>query len=183
MRRLTTKADRIFLVGPMGVGKTTVGKLLAEELGLAFIDCDQVIEDRAGASIAWIFDMEGEAGFRDRETRVLEELTNRAGVLLATGGGVVTRASNRTYLRRHGVVVYLNASVELLVERTAKDKRRPLLQQADPAQIHAKLNKERDPLYRQVADVNIHLTTNNSKKAVELTLQALTDAGYILDHD
>ncbi|MGI9323103.1 MAG: shikimate kinase, partial [Pseudomonadales bacterium] len=149
--------------------------------GLDFIDCDQELERRAGASIAWIFDVEGEAGFRARESRLLDELTNRNGVLLATGGGAVTRSQNRSYLIERGLVVYLDASLDLLVERTAKDKKRPLLQVADPRQALADLKKERDPLYRQIADTRVRVQNHGGKQAVAQILAALADDGYVTD--
>jgi len=146
------RLSRIFLVGPMGSGKTTVGGLLARHLGLEFVDSDRVIEERAGADIPWIFDVEGEAGFRDREQRVVDELTRRDGILLATGGGVVLRAENRTALAGRGTVVYLNATLEQQQSRTSRDRNRPLLRGDDPERTLRDLMVVRDPLYREIAD-------------------------------
>ncbi len=129
---MVTKNHNVFLIGLMAVGKTTVGRLLSDELGLPFFDTDRVVEEKAGADIAWIFDKEGEAGFRDRECQVVDELTQRDGVVLATGGGVVLREENRRNLATRGVVVFLDSPIERLVERTRRDKRRPLLRQGDP---------------------------------------------------
>lgn len=141
----------VFLVGPMGVGKTTVGKLLAEELDFPFIDTDREIECRCGADIPWIFDVEGEEGFRQRESRVLGDLSQKHGVVLATGGGIVLKPENRQLLKERGFTVYLTAPLELLMERTSKDKRRPLLQVEDPRAALQKILLLREPLYREVA--------------------------------
>lgn len=143
----------IFLVGPMGAGKSTIGKLLAAELKLPFADSDKVLEDRTGADIPWIFDVEGEAGFRRRESEVLRDLCTGPAQVVATGGGIVLSPENRRLLRKHGLVVYLQASVDQLLERTSKNTNRPLLQVADPRARIAELVQERDPLYREVADI------------------------------
>lgn len=142
----------VFLVGPMGVGKSTIGRLLAAELKVPFFDSDRVIEQRTGADIPWIFDVEGESGFRDRESAVLAELAEEPGVVVATGGGIVLRPDNAEVMHRAGHVCYLTASLEQLVERTAKDKKRPLLQVDNPRQKIIELLEQRDPLYRAVAD-------------------------------
>ena len=146
------KPRNVFLIGPMGAGKTTVGKLLADELGLEFLDTDKEIEARTGADIGWIFDVEGEEGFRKREASMLDELTQRNGVLVATGGGVVLREDNRKRLVSRGTVVYLDAPLEQQVERTSRDRNRPLLQDGEPREILEGMAEERDPLYREVAD-------------------------------
>ena len=136
----------------MGAGKTTIGKYLAQQLNLQFADTDTEIEERTGADIPWIFDVEGEQGFRDREQQAVEEMTLWDSVLLATGGGVVMRGENRSALAARGFVVSLHATVEEQVRRTHKDRRRPLLQNGDPAQILKDLMAVRDPLYREIAD-------------------------------
>lgn len=143
----------VFLVGPMGAGKTTVGRLLAKHLQREFVDSDWFVEAQTGADIAWIFDKEGEDGFRERETKALDELTLRPGIVMATGGGAVMRSINRHMLKERGIVVYLNAPVDVQMARTAKDKSRPLLQQPNPRQVLQKLYALRDPLYREVADI------------------------------
>lgn len=122
-------AQNIFLVGLMAVGKTTIGRLLSEAIQWQFLDSDHVIEERAGADIPWIFDVEGEAGFRDREQAVIGELCQSSGLVLATGGGAVLRAENRRALAASGVVIHLDSSLSHLLERTRKDKSRPLLNQ------------------------------------------------------
>ena len=145
--------DNIFLVGPMGAGKTTIGKVLADQLKLEFVDSDREIEASTGADIPWIFDVEGEAGFRQRESKMIMDLTARQGIVLATGGGSVLAPENRKCLRASGFVVYLRASLSQQLERTSRDKNRPLLQTPDPAARIAELMKIRDPLYREVADI------------------------------
>jgi len=139
----------------MGAGKSTVGKQLAKSLGRDFFDSDNEIERRTGVSISWIFEMEGEAGFRAREQKVIEELTDKKNIVLATGGGAILSADNRRVLRSRGYVVYLSASVDQLLRRTSKDKNRPLLQTNEPKQQIAELLAFRDPLYKDVADVEL----------------------------
>ncbi|MEE4246414.1 MAG: shikimate kinase AroK [Kangiellaceae bacterium] len=155
----------VFLVGPMGAGKTTIGKQLADILKLEFIDSDQEIERRTGAAIDWIFDIEGEEGFRNREQKVIEELTSQQGIVVATGGGAISRKENRTHLAARGVVIYLEASIEQQVERTRRDKRRPLLQNDDPETTLIELMGERDPMYREIADYVV-ATNDNTVKSV-----------------
>ncbi|MBA6413949.1 shikimate kinase AroK [Parahaliea sp. F7430] len=144
--------QRVFLVGPMGAGKSTIGKYLAEHLKLGFADTDTEIEERTGADIPWIFDVEGEEGFRDREQQVVEEMTQWDNLVLATGGGVIQRAENRRALGSRGYVIYLHATVEEQVRRTRRDRRRPLLRNGDPEQVLRELMELRDPLYREIAD-------------------------------
>ena len=141
----------IYLVGPMGAGKTTVGRHLAELLGREFLDSDHEIERKTGASIPWIFEKEGEQGFRARETIVIDDITSRKPLVVATGGGAVTQAKNREYLKHRGIVVYLFTPVEIQLQRTYRDKNRPLLQVENPEKKLRDLLKVRDPLYREVA--------------------------------
>ena len=145
----------IFLVGMMGAGKTSVGRVLAKRLNKTFYDSDHVIEERTGVKIPVIFEIEGESGFRHRESAVLDELTALDDVVLATGGGAVLAQENRDRLRTRGTVVYLRASVKDLLNRTRHDKNRPLLQTADPRARLNELYEMRDPLYREVAHVTI----------------------------
>jgi len=147
------KADSIFLVGLMGAGKTTVGRLLARRLKLRFYDTDQEIERRCGVKIPTIFEIEGEAGFRSREAQAIAELSARSGIVLATGGGAVLAEENRRRLAAGGTVVYLNARPEDLFERVRHDRNRPLLAVADPLGRLRELHAERDPLYRMIADL------------------------------
>ncbi len=158
--------DNIFLIGPMGAGKTTIGRLLAQDLRLEFFDSDQEIEDRTGADIAWIFDMEGEEGFRKREEKVIEELTEKNKIVLATGGGAVLSEQNRRLLHSRGTVVYLMTTINQQLERTRKDQKRPLLQNVDDPELTLRsLMEERDPLYREIADFMV-MTSLRSAKAV-----------------
>jgi len=144
---------RIFLIGPMGAGKTTIGRRLAQVLDREFLDSDHEIEQRAGASIPLIFELESEAGFRAREKAVIAELTQHPGIVLATGGGAVLDPDNRRCLAGRGFVVYLYASVDEQLQRTRHDTQRPLLQTADPRARLASLLEQRDPLYREIADL------------------------------
>ncbi len=145
----------VFLIGMMASGKSTVGRHLAKALGLDFVDSDSVIEDRAGADIPWIFDIEGEEKFRDREEKVIEELTKRNGVVIATGGGVVLREVNRRRLSERGTVVYLNAPFESLVARARGNTRRPLLTGENARDKLVELMDQRGDLYAQTADIEI----------------------------
>ncbi len=155
----------IILVGLMAVGKSTVGRLLAQSLSLVFYDSDHVIEERAGAPISWIFDVEGEVGFRDREEHVLDDLTQQQGIVLATGGGAVLRPSNRKVLANRGIVIHLDSPLERLVQRTRRDRKRPLLQQGNPRETLARLQREREPLYREIADYRF-VTDRQGPKAL-----------------
>jgi len=157
----------IFLVGPMGAGKSTVGRALARALGKRFVDSDKAIEKRTGASIALIFDVEGEAGFRRREQAVIDELTALDEVVLATGGGAVLDEENRAHLMSRGFVVYLSAPAELLIERTTRDRSRPLLQTEDPAARVRELLAVRDPVYRQVADAVVQTDRRSARHVVK----------------
>ena len=157
----------VFLIGPMGAGKSTIGRLLSAELHLEFVDSDKIIEDRCGANIPWIFDMEGEEGFRERETQVIDELTQCKGIVLATGGGAVIKNDNRRFLAARGTVVYLCTSVEQQLARTAKDKNRPLLQADDPETILRDLFAKRDPLYRSIADIIIETDQRNPRWVIQ----------------
>ncbi|MGI6407636.1 MAG: shikimate kinase AroK [Gammaproteobacteria bacterium] len=161
------------LVGPMGAGKSTIGRLLARELGLAFKDSDRVIEERTGASIPLIFELEGERGFRDREQQVIAELMQCRGLVLATGGGAILRPENRSTLVSGSLVVYLHTSVEHQLERTARDRNRPLLQTDNPRQVLEDLLKVREPLYREVADIIIETDTRPPRLVVQEILEQL----------
>ena len=161
------------LVGPMGAGKSTIGRLLAKELGLPFKDSDKEIEERTGASIPLIFDVEGETGFRDREQAVITELSQAQGLVLATGGGAILRPENRAAMRHGAVVIYLHASVEHQLARTARDRNRPLLQTQNPAQVLTDLLAIRDPLYREVATLIIETDTRPPRMVVQEIMRFL----------
>jgi shikimate kinase len=163
----------VFLVGPMGAGKSTIGRLLSHELNYTFIDTDKVIEDRSGANIPWIFDVEGEQGFRDRESAVIDELTQLNDCVLATGGGVVIRPENRSHLQSRGVVVYLQTSIEQQLERTAKDRNRPLLQTDNPEAVLRKLLDQRGPLYQSCADIIIRTDKRHPRAVIQEILRQL----------
>lgn len=156
----------IFLVGPMGAGKSTIGRELADKLHLEFFDSDQEIERRTGADIAWVFDLEGEEGFRKREEGVIEDLSEKQGIVLATGGGSVISAQVRNRLSARGVVVYLETTIDKQVARTQRDRRRPLLQTSEePRTVLENLAVERNPLYEEIADVIVQ-TDDQSAKVV-----------------
>ena len=156
----------IFLVGPMGAGKSTIGRQLAQQLNMEFYDSDQEIEKRTGADVGWVFDVEGEDGFRNREEKVINELTEKQGIVLATGGGSVKSRETRNRLSARGVVVYLETTIEKQLARTQRDKKRPLLQvEAPPREVLEALANERNPLYEEIADVTIR-TDDQSAKVV-----------------
>lgn len=159
--------DSLVLVGPMGAGKSTIAKALSQKLHLQLLDIDQQVVDNAGADIPWIFDVEGEQGFRKRETQALRYALSLPEAIIASGGGLVTQEVNRKLLSQAKLVVYLMASVESQFQRTAKDKNRPLLQQANPKAVLQKLFNEREPWYQQVADLSIDTDCNNPKEIVQ----------------
>jgi shikimate kinase len=169
--------DNIFLVGMMGAGKTSVGKALARELGKSFFDSDHVIEARTGVRIPVIFELEGEAGFRAREAAVIEELTARHDVVLATGGGAVLSEANRRALHARGTVIYLRASVQDLWHRTKHDRNRPLLQTPDPLARLTELHTQRDPLYRAVAHLVVDTGSQSLRTLVLKLRQKLAQSG------
>jgi shikimate kinase len=166
----------IFLIGPMGSGKTTIGKRVSRILNLDFYDCDQELERQTGASVNLIFDIEGEAGFRLRETRLLKELSRKKASLISTGGGVVCENENRRILRSRGCVVYLRTSIDNQLIRLSQDKTRPLLQADDKKKRLQSLAEVRNPLYAATAD----LTFDTSDQGVYLAAKAIASA--ILDH-
>ena len=155
--------QNIFLVGPMGAGKTTIGKTLAELLFKDFYDSDREIEAATGADIPWIFDVEGEAGFRDREQRMIDSLTSRKNIVLATGGGAILVRETRSRLQARGFVIYLQVSIAQQVERTSRDRNRPLLQTDNPEQTIRDLMQHREPLYLEVADLVVDSSRRNAR--------------------
>lgn len=175
MSELRDVPKNIFLIGPMGAGKSTVGRHLARLLHKTFLDCDRELEERTGARISIIFELEGEAGFRSRERTMLQALTARDGVVLATGGGAILDPDNRSLLRRRGFNIYLNAPLELLAERTSRDRHRPLLQTEDRDDRIKTLLDERDPLYREVADMIVASDRRSAKLVAREILRRLKD--------
>ena len=169
------EGGNIFLVGMMGAGKTTVGRLLATRLNRTFIDSDIELEARCGVKVPLIFEIEGEEGFRNREVAILDELTSRSCVVLATGGGAVLRQENRQRLSSRGVVVYLRAQPHDLYLRTRHDKNRPLLATPDPQKRLADLFEQRDPLYREVADLVVDTGRQGVQILVKQLLSTLAD--------
>ncbi len=174
------KLPSIILVGPMGAGKTTIGKLLAKILQREFIDIDWYIEEVTGANIPWIFDMEGESGFRDRETKAVKELTQKSNLIIATGGGVVMREENRKILAESGLVVYLNADVNVQLQRTRKSKNRPLLQTENPEQVLRELYQVRNPLYKEIADIEVVSGRLYPKKMALEVISKIESLGYFI---
>jgi len=163
--------ENIYLIGLMGVGKTTIGKQLAKALQRPFYDSDKVIEDSMGVDIPTIFSYEGEAGFRDREAGVIRQLTGLRGIVLATGGGSVIRPENREALKSSGFVVYLQCSIDRILFRTRHDTQRPLLRTENPRQRLQGLLVERDPFYRECADFKIDSGALPGKTVVKTILQ------------
>ncbi len=166
----------ITLVGPMGAGKTTIGRLLSKELDFLFIDSDREIESRTGAAISWIFDVEGEVGFRDREQAIIEDIckTNTDGFVLATGGGAILREQTRRILSEKTTVIYLHASVEQQISRTAKDRHRPLLQVDNPEKVLRELIAIREPLYREVAHIEVVTDERPPRFLIQYILELLS---------
>ncbi len=167
--------QNIFLVGLMGAGKTTVGRLLAKRLGMRFVDSDHEIEARTGATISWIFEIEGEESFRRREVETIRDLTGRSGVVLATGGGAVIHPENRKHLKARGTVIYLRASVNNILQRTMHDKSRPLLQTENRKEKLEELARQRDPLYREVADIIVDTGRPNVHAMVQSIMAQLAN--------
>lgn len=159
------RPQNLFLIGPMGAGKSAVGRKLARLLHMTFIDTDDEIEARTGVDIPFIFEKEGEEGFRKRETRVIDELTQREDIVLATGGGAVVDPQNRNFLGARGFVVYLHTTVAQQLERTRRGRHRPLLEHENPRQVLEELMASRDPQYREIADLVVE-TDGRRVKAV-----------------
>lgn len=160
----------IFIVGPMGSGKSTVGKIISDELFLSFFDTDAEIEDRTGASIDWIFDLEGENGFRKRESVILQEMVEKNSIVLSTGGGIILSEKNRDLLSSRGTVFYLETPINVQVERTSKDKDRPLLKNGDPETILKELHDSRQKLYEDVSD---HIVMTGDKSSQDVAAEII----------
>lgn len=157
----------IFLIGPMGAGKTTVGRQLARRLCQPFYDSDREIESACGVDIPTIFDFEGETGFRRREARMIDLLTMKQNIVLATGGGAVLRDENRLRLKSRGTVVFLDVDIDVQVERTSRNNSRPLLQLPDPRATLIEMSRHRDPIYRSVADIHISTSRQRHRRVVD----------------
>ncbi|PCJ47712.1 MAG: shikimate kinase AroK [Moraxellaceae bacterium] len=164
----------LILIGPMGAGKSTIGRQISSLLSYDFVDSDHEIEARSGADIPWIFDVEGEEGFRKREGSMIEELTQRTHIVLATGGGAIMREENRRAMEA-GVVVYLKATVDQQLARTARDQNRPLLQSGDPRSVLTALMEIRDPLYREIADYVVETEQGGVKDVAAKILALVSD--------
>jgi len=164
----------IFLIGPMGAGKSTIGREIADRLHLEFFDSDQEIERRTGADIAWVFDLEGEEGFRKREETVIEDLSEKHGIVLATGGGSVISTNVRNHLSARGIVVYLETTIDKQVARTQRDRRRPLLQtEEEPRTVLENLAVARNPLYEEIADVIVQTDDQSAKVVAHKIIEKL----------
>ena len=167
----------IFIVGPMGSGKSTVGKIISNELFLNFFDTDEEIETRTGASIDWIFDLEGEDGFRKRESKILHEMVQQNSIVLSTGGGIILSESNRELLSSRGTVFYLATPIAVQLERTSKDKDRPLLKNGDPGKILEELHVARESLYEEVADYIVNTEGKSSQEVSEEIIRLVKSYG------
>ena len=168
------KPGSLFLTGPMGAGKSTIGRQLAKQLGMPFYDSDHEIESRTGVDIPLIFEKEGEAGFRKREAAVIDELTQKQNIILATGGGALLNPENRNHLISRGTVFSLKSSLKTLIERTSKDKNRPLLQAEEPAEvILQRLLEQRGPLYEETADYVIETANNSIHSVIQAIIKNL----------
>ena len=172
-------APNIFLIGMPGAGKTTVGKALAKQLILRFVDADKELVSRTGVSIATIFEIEGEPGFRAREVELISKLVLERGIVLATGGGAILSADNRAALREYGAVVYLQAGLAELRERTRRDTKRPLLQGDDPEAVLSALLQVREPLYREAAHIVVNASRENIGKLAQQIIDELTSLGML----
>jgi len=161
------KVKNIFLIGPMAAGKTSIGRVLARNLGWEFYDSDQVVEQQAGVDIVWIFDEEGEEGFRRREQNVIHQLTQKRHVVLSTGGGSVANAANRNALEMNGHIVWLQVSVDQQVKRTVYDRKRPAIQNADRKSVFTALQRERQVWYEELADVAVRTDQRRVYTVVE----------------
>lgn len=162
---MTIGMNNIFLVGPMGAGKTSVGRFLAKRLHLKFFDSDEEIERKMGVSLSWIFDLEGMSGYRQREMKVIDELSSLDNIVLSTGGGCVETPEVRNFLRQRGTVIYMEVSLDTQLDRLKRDKKRPLLQGSNPQEVLVQLWEQREPFYEDIADFTVK-TDNRSVRDV-----------------
>ena len=167
----------IFIVGPMGSGKSTVGKIIANELFLSFLDTDDEIEKSTGVTIDWIFDLEGEEGFRKRESSILRDLAEKNSIVLSTGGGIILCDKNRDLLSARGTVFYLDTPIDIQLERTSKDQDRPLLKDGDPKQILTDLHKKREDLYHSVTDYVVETSNKSSQEVANEIIKLVKSYG------
>ena len=168
------KQKNIFLIGLMGTGKTTIGRQLSRKLKMEFYDSDRVIEERTGADIPLIFEKEGEDGFRKREVAIIDELTKKKNIILATGGGAVLDSENRNHLINRGTVFYLKSNLKTLIQRTSKDKNRPLLRADEPPEaVLQRLLDQRGPLYEEAADYTIETANNSIHNVIQAIIKHL----------
>jgi shikimate kinase len=161
----TTGRNNIFLIGPMGAGKTSVGRYLAQQLNKDFYDSDQEIEKKTGVSLTWIFDIEGMDGFRQREMKTIDELSSLSNIVLSTGGGCVETPEVRDFLRQRGIVIYMEVTLDTQLNRLKRDKKRPLLQGENPQEVLIRLWEEREPIYEDIADFTV-ITDDRSVRDV-----------------
>ena len=168
-------SKNLILIGPMGAGKSSIGKRLAKQLKRSFFDCDRVLEERTGVAITTIFELEGEGGFRQRETKILEELMQHDNVVIATGGGAVLRPENQKLLCLNSVIIFLQASVETQIKRTRQDKKRPLLQTEDRHATLQALAKSRNPIYDDLANITVNTDKQNISSSVETIISKLNN--------
>lgn len=170
---MKTKKNNIFLVGPMGAGKTSVGRCLARRLDKIFYDSDEEIEKRMGVSLTWIFDLEGMQGYRQREARVIDELTQLSDTVISTGGGCVETSEVRDHLQQRGTVIYMEVSLQTQLERLKRDKKRPLLQGENPQDVLIQLWEKREPYYETIADFTIATDQGSVRDVCESILEWL----------
>ena len=167
---MTNQSDSIILIGPMGSGKTSTGRILAKEMGFDFLDTDEEVVERTGVSIAYIFDVEGETGFRHREHQALMKFLDNDNVVIATGGGIITHGESRAIIQSHKRVVYLKTSIERQIERVTVSEKRQLLIDTDPASKLQELMLTREPLYEEISDIKID---TDERKPSEIALEII----------
>ena len=164
---------RLFIIGPMASGKSLLGRKLSEYLDLPYIDTDKEIELRAGAEISWIFEKEGEKGFRDRESAVLKESSELESFIISTGGGAIVRNENREIMRSRGKVIYLETPIEIQLSRTLNDKTRPLIENVDKKEVFSALSKERTPIYEELSDIKVPFKDRSKDELLNTVLKLL----------
>ena len=164
---------RLFIIGPMASGKSLLGRKLSEYLDLPYVDTDKEIELRAGAEISWIFEKEGEEGFRDRESAVLKESSELESLIISTGGGAILRNENRELMRSRGKVIYLEAPIEIQLSRTLNDKTRPLIENVDKKEVFSALSKERTPIYEELSDIKVPFKDRSKDELLNTVLKLL----------